>query len=148
MANTSNGATGVIAVVQRDHKEIERMLDDVESTSGPDRERAFDALVRKLLAHESAEQQVVHPLGEQAGADEVEREVEVEEQTAEQALKKFDDLDVNSDEFRDAFHKLKRDVKAHAQHEERDEHPRIVAEVPRQTLERLAQAFEEAEQKA
>src|SRR6476620_11380692 len=148
MANTSNGATGVIAVVQRDHKEIERMLDDVESTSGPDRERAFDALVHKLLAHESAEQQVVHPLGEQAGADEIERDVEGEEHSAETALKKFDDLDVNSAEFRDAFEKLKRDVKAHAQHEERDEHPRIMAEVPRQTLERLAQAFEEAEQKA
>ncbi len=151
MTNTNiegNGAVGVLAVVQRDHREIERMLANVEATTGAARQDAFEDLVHKLAVHETAEEEVVHPLANDAGADEIANEVLEEEDSAKKALSRLDGMDVASAEFATQFDQLKRDVMAHAQHEEREEHPRIMAKEPADKLQRMASIFETAERTA
>jgi hemerythrin superfamily protein len=143
-----NGAIGVLAAVQRDHRQIEQMIATVERTSGNAKQDAFEDLVRKLAVHETAEEMVVHPLTKEVGAGQVADSVLGEEDKAKKALSDLDGMDVTSSEFETKFAKIKTDVLAHAQHEERDEHPRIMQTEPREKLERLASVFEMAEKTA
>src|SRR5262249_34905875 len=134
--------------VQRDHREIEQLLDEVENTSGAARETTFRALVAKLEAHEAAEEEVVHPLAKESGAEKVADDVEHEEDDAKQAIAKLEKLDVSSTEFERGFAKLKKAVMKHAKHEENSEHPRIAENEPAEKLERLRDDFDEAEAEA
>lgn len=145
----SNGqVTGVVALVQQDHREIEQMLDRVETSGGAARRDAFDRLASKMKAHETAEEQVVHPLAKQEGNADTVDELVGEENTASQALQRLEGMDVDSDEFERAFAELKRDVLAHAQQEEREEHPGLMHDTPADELERRADLFEQAEEDA
>ncbi|HYL52668.1 MAG TPA: hemerythrin domain-containing protein [Acidimicrobiia bacterium] len=149
MATTEQtGAIGVVGLVQRDHRQIEQMLSKVEQATGNARQEAFEELVRKLAVHETAEEEVVHPLAREAGADDVADDVLREEDTAKKALAALDGMDVTSPDFDARFARIKQDVMAHAQHEEREEHPRILQSEPREKLERLASTFELAEKAA
>jgi hypothetical protein len=140
--------TGVVAAVQQDHREIEEMLDRVEMASGDARKGAFDRLASKMKAHETAEEQIVHPLAKQEGNTDTVEELVNEEMSASRALKKLEGMDVDSDEFETAFAQLKRDVLAHARQEEREEHPSLMEDTPADELERRAGMFEKAEQAA
>ena len=146
MADTEKD--GLVGAVQRDHREVEQMLEAVESASGEARRRAFSQLATKLKAHETAEQEVVHPLtAAEGGADEVDT-LRAEESAAEKALGELEGLDVDSPEFERGFARLKADVLAHAQEEEREEHPRLMDETSPEELERRGHMFEDAERAA
>jgi hemerythrin superfamily protein len=143
-----HSAIGVIATVQRDHRQIEQMLANVERATGRGRQDAFEDLVRKLAVHETAEELVVHPLTKEVGAETIAESVLAEEDQAKKELSQLDGIDVTSAEFAPKFEKIKSAVLAHAQHEEREEHPCIIQQVPRDKLERLASVFETAEKTA
>ena len=145
---TNKKSDTVIDAIQRDHREVEQLLAAVSSASGQARRRAFDELAAKLRAHEAAEQKVVHPLtAEEGDADEA-RVLQAEESAASKALEKLEGLDVDSAQFERGFAKLRADVLAHAQEEERDEHPRLMADTPPDELERRKEQFEKAEREA
>lgn len=135
----------LLILVQRDHREIEQMLDLIEMTANGARRAAFENLVRKLAVHETAEEEVVHPLARRVGAEKVATNAVQEESTAKHALADLDGVDVDSNTFEQRFAALKRDVLAHAQREERDEHPRISANTTRDELETLGKVFGAAE---
>src|SRR5438046_9873330 len=113
--------TTLIDVVQRDHREIERLLEVVDRAIGLDRRQPFEQLVRKLAVHETAEEIVVHPLTKGAGANAVADEVLHEEDQAKKALAALDGMDVTSPEFARRLSDLKRDVLSHAHREEYEE---------------------------
>ena len=140
--------TDLIAAIQRDHREVEQLLTTVTSASGDARRRAFAELADKLKAHEAAEQKVVHPLTEQEGDPEEAQALRAEESAAAKALGKLEGLDADSPEFERAFEQLKADVLAHAQEEERDEHPRLQRETSADELERRGEQFEAEEARA
>jgi hemerythrin superfamily protein len=140
--------TGVVAAVQRDHRDIEKMLDEVEKASGTARREAFERLATKLKAHEEAEDEVVHPLAKEEGAGEKVDHLEDEEDEASQMLTRLQKMDCDSDEFTRLFAELKQDVLHHAQEEEKDEHTRIMRDTPPDELERRGEMFEAAEDKA
>jgi len=144
----ANEKSTVIDAIQRDHREVEQMLEAVTSRSGDARRQAFDQLAAKLKAHEAAEQKVVHPLTEEEGdADEAEA-LRAEETAASKTLRELEGLDVDSAEFERGFARLKADVLAHAQEEEHDEHPRLMRETSADELQRRRQMFEDAERDA
>jgi len=145
---SQNPSSDVLTAVQRDHRAIEEMLQQVDIARGENRQRTFEVLVRKLAVHETAEEEVVHPLAKRVGAQTVAEDVLHEEDQAKKALSKLDGMDVSTPEFDAAFQKLKSDVLAHAQHEERDEHPKIATSTPRDELERLGKLFDVAERTA
>lgn len=135
----------VVTLVQRDHRRIEALLDQVAQATGAARREAFEDLVRKLAVHETAEEEVVHPVMRQIGADAVVEDILHEEDAAKRKLADLDGADVDSPEFAMAFDRLRESVLAHAQREEQDEHPRLVASESRDRLERMGRAFEVAE---
>jgi hemerythrin superfamily protein len=52
----------VVALLMRQHGEIRNLFDEVERTTGDDRRAAFQSLVRLLAVHETAEEEIVHPV--------------------------------------------------------------------------------------
>jgi len=146
MADDQSGT--VIDAIQRDHREVEQLLEAVTTRFGGARRDAFERLAAKLSAHEAAEQQVVHSLvAEEGDADEAEA-LRAEESAASKALKELESLDVDSVEFERGFERLKADVLAHAQEEEHDEHPRLMRETSDDELVRRRKMFEDAERDA
>ena len=138
----------LIDAIQRDHREVEEMLEAVTSAKGSARRDAFEQLAAKLKAHEAAEQKVVHPLTVEEGDADEARALQAEESAASSALKELEGLDVDSPEFENAFARLKEDVLAHAEEEEHEEHPRLMRETSTDELERRKQMFEDAERDA
>ena len=137
----------VVSVVQRDHREIEQMMARVESSTDGERQDAFEDLVRKLAIHETAEEEVVHPLLRGSATDVVDP-ILSEEDAAKRRLSDLEGVNVSSGTFMERFKMLKSDVLAHAQHEEREEHPRLRAQETPEKLQRAGQMFETAERMA
>ncbi len=137
---------GLIEVVQRDHREVERMLEAVTAASGESRRQAFEQLAEKLKAHEAAEQEVVHPLAASEGEAKEVAALRSEESAASTLLKELKGLDVDSPEFEEGFARLKADVSAHAEEEEHEEHPRLVSETSPEELQRQGQEFKKVEE--
>jgi hemerythrin superfamily protein len=138
----------VVTLVQRDHRQIEALLDRVESVEGVQRRRAFEDLVRKLAVHETAEEEVVHPVLDSSGASGAVEVILHEEDTAKKALAALDGADVSSDDFMQQFKAIRADVLAHARREETDEHPQLLRHESPEKLARMGRVFEIAEKTA
>ena len=142
---TQDGQTDLIGEILKDHADIKAMFAKVESAAGDQKQEAFDALVRKLIVHETAEQELVHPLLEKAGAKiQMEHRLE-EEHHGEEVLAKLQDMGTDSPGFASTFATLKEDVVRHASLEEQEEHPKLRAEVEADRLQKLGGAFRAAE---
>lgn len=142
---TQDGRTDLIGEILKDHSEIKSLFADVESAQGDQKQKAFDALLRKLIVHETAEQELVHPLLEKAGAKiQMEHRLE-EEHQGEEMLAKLQDMGTDAPDFDRMFAALKKDVIRHAGLEEQEEHPKLRAEVDAGRLSKLGGAFRAAE---
>jgi len=124
------------------------MLDQIDASAGSERHFAFEELVRKLAVHETAEEEVVHPALQAIGARDIADTILHEEDSAKKSLAALDGADVLSDDFATQFGILRPDVIAHAQHEETDEHPRLLQDESPEKLERLGRLFAIAERTA
>ncbi|HWJ66975.1 MAG TPA: hemerythrin domain-containing protein [Nocardioides sp.] len=75
MTTTKN----VVDLLTDQHRHIEKLFDEVQSTAGQARSRAFDELRRMLSVHEAAEEIVTHPnVTRHGGGDVVEARQEEE----------------------------------------------------------------------
>ena len=134
-------AVDLITLVQREHREIEALLDEIERADGGARRALFDNVVQKLEAHEAAEADIVHALMRDLGAPDIADDLIEEEKLAKQTLSR---LDTSSPDFTREFKSFKEDVLIHASHEEREEHPSIRARASHDVLVRMGERFEAA----
>lgn len=140
----------VIAAVQADHAEIKELFSQVVSAPGVDARRdGFERLVRKLAVHETAEEEVVHPLLYQAPGGEAVAEARVEEESkGKNLLSELEKMGVDDPGFDAGFAQLRTEVLAHAEREEHEEHPMLEQAVDRDKLQQLAGVFRAAESMA
>ena len=134
----------VLDEVLRDHGEIKELFAVLEGASGEQKSAVFANLAAKLKAHETAEQQVVHPLLQRADATEVQHRI-AEEQTADQELAELERMGCDDPGFDGAVRAFKSQVLQHAEAEEHEEHPRIRETVDADELRRAASRFQELE---
>jgi hemerythrin superfamily protein len=109
---------------------------------------AFDDLVRLLAVHETAEEEVIHPLARDlpgSGGDALVDDRLEEERQAKEMLQALLDGGVEADGFDSALLVLREAVLRHARHEERYEFPRLRQHVPAGRLRALAGAVRAAE---
>jgi hemerythrin superfamily protein len=144
---TGTDSPTVIDEIQKDHREIEALLDRVASGAGEDRRAAFDDLARHLAMHEAAEQAVVRPEMERVDPEEAEHR-EAEESTADEMIERLRAMDVDTPEFDALFTRFRGAVLDHATHEETEEHPELEANVSPQRLVEMAEQFTQAEEQA
>lgn len=139
------GGEDLVSVVRRDHEEIKALITAVESSAAAARRDPFEQLVRKLAVHETAEEEIVRPLVRTAGGDQVADERNREEAGAKETLSRLERIGVGAEEFPALFETLKAQVLAHAEREEREEHPLLRQAQSAERLRSLATAFRAAE---
>ncbi|WP_348675772.1 hemerythrin domain-containing protein [uncultured Abyssibacter sp.] len=137
----------VLTRVLEDHAEIKRRFNALTTAgSAPDKREALAALIHKLVVHETAEREVIHPLTREATqGDAVADKRIAEEDRAEDLLARLEQLDVESRGFDDMITSLRRDVLSHAEAEQAKEFPKIEQAVDAEQLTRLAPIFRAAE---
>ncbi|MET8428401.1 hemerythrin domain-containing protein [Nocardia sp. NPDC004860] len=112
----------VVDLLTAQHEQISTLLEQLRS-GREDRQELFTELVRLLAVHESAEEEVVHPVAKRAqfGAEEmVDARVE-EEDHAKKALAELYDLGVDHPDFSSKLADFADAVAKHAAHEEAEE---------------------------
>jgi hemerythrin superfamily protein len=137
----------VIDLLMGQHMTIRDLFTEVANSSGAVRRTAFEQLVRLLAVHETAEEQLIHPLARisvHGGGDVVDDRL-AEEHDAKEVLATLEEMGPDAPEFPGVFAKFRMDVLEHAHHEEAYEFRYLRANVPAAQLRALAPAVKVAE---
>ncbi|MEU5872854.1 hemerythrin domain-containing protein [Glycomyces sp. NPDC047369] len=156
MPETGTSATpgpeeDVVDLLLAQHAQIEQLFLLVIGGTGDTRRDAFDDLVKLLAAHETAEEEVVHPLARTlpgGGGDAMVDDRLDEERQAKETLQTLIEGGVDADGFETGIVLLREAVLLHARHEERYEFPQLRQHVPVDRLRSLATAVRAAEASA
>ncbi|GAA0467607.1 hemerythrin domain-containing protein [Streptomyces olivaceiscleroticus] len=137
----------VVELLEQQHQQIRRLLDDVVNSKGEERKAAFHRVVRLLAVHETAEEEVVHPYirDHVEGGEKVVDDRLKEEKSAKETLSRLEDMDTESQEFVDLFKQLQQAVLEHAKAEEKNEFTHLRAVSDQRAMRGLAIAVEAAE---
>jgi hypothetical protein len=122
-------AGSVLAVLYEQHARIRELFELLQSTQGPARQTAFDSLREMLAVHEAGEEMVLRPASEKIAGEGVIAARDREESEFARALADLEELDIGGAEFARKIADLEKAVSEHAQREENEEFPRILAGV-------------------
>ncbi|MET8280383.1 hemerythrin domain-containing protein [Micromonospora sp. NPDC005174] len=138
----------VVDLLLAQHAQVEQLFLLVIGGTGDTRRDAFDDLVKLLAVHETAEEEVVHPLARTlpgGGGDAMVDDRLDEERQAKETLKTLIDGGVDADGFDTGIILLRDAVLTHARYEERYEFPLLRQHVPADRLRSLATAVRGAQ---
>ena len=107
------------------HMSIRDLAADVLVSSGDQRRQAFDELLRLLSVHETAEEEVVHPVARRQLGDDLVGDRLEEEREAKELLQRLEHTEVDAAEFEPLFQQLRTAVISHALFEQRYELSRL-----------------------
>jgi iron-sulfur cluster repair protein YtfE (RIC family) len=137
----------VVDLLLHQHEEIRQLFAKVEKATGKARQDAFDQLRQLLAVHETAEEEIVHPVARRAISN-GERLIDArlkEEKEAKETLQKLEKIGTDSEEFEPLFARLRKAVEAHAEHEERLEFPELISKSTPAQLKGMTAAVKAAE---
>jgi hemerythrin superfamily protein len=146
--DTPPRATDVVDLLLEQHARVEELFVLAAGTEGEAKRDAFDNLVHLLAVHETAEEEVLHPLARtlpSAGGDAMVDDRLAEERQAKEMLTAMIEGGVEAAGFDDALLLLRDAVLMHARHEERYEFPHLRQHVSAERLVGLAAAVRAAE---
>ena len=137
----------VVTLLMRQHGQIRNLFDEVETATGAERREAFQSLVQLLAVHETAEEEVVHPMARTTyeGAGNVVDQRLQEEREAKEHLSRMEDMGTEDASFSAELAALRRSVLAHARAEERYEFMHLRRFVDPGRLRSMANAVKSAE---
>lgn len=137
----------VLELLLTQHAQIEELFNQVLAAEGDHRQERFDELVRLLAVHETAEEEVLHPVARrtiEAGEEVVSARLE-EEREAKQLLADLQELGTEAPDFTGKLLALRAEVLEHATREERYEFPYLRRRLEPAAAQRLANALRAAE---
>lgn len=134
----------IIDVILEQHDAIRDLFTEMEQCNPEDRQDTFQALVRLLAVHETAEEEIVYPALRRHGGENVVETRTAEEDTAKRALADLEGMDPMSPLFMNQFAAFEHDVQAHAGKEEAEVLP-LLREFDQDQRRRMATAFTLAE---
>jgi hemerythrin superfamily protein len=117
----------VIRILLEQHARGHELFADVASAEGDHKQQAFDELRALLAVHETAEEMVLRPVSKKAAGESVVDARNHEEEEANKVLADLEKMDVHSAEFTAMLEQFKQSVAAHAEHEESEEFPQVLA---------------------
>lgn len=132
----------VVAVLVSQHAQLKDLMARTSNAEGDEKHRLFSEVVRELRSHELGEQRVVHPVtrscienGERTAADRLGEEERADQLIAEAEVA---NVTADSEEFDAWFERLRKAVLNHAEHEEREEFPKLRQELSPARLHAMA----------
>ncbi|HSL08487.1 MAG TPA: hemerythrin domain-containing protein [Pseudonocardiaceae bacterium] len=142
-----DAAQDVVEFLIGQHMQIRDLFTEVETSTGQARRDAFERLVTLLAVHETAEDQLIHPLvrtGVDGGGDIVDDRL-AEERAAKEMLARLEDLGPDAAEFPSLLAELRVSVLTHAHNEEAYEFRYLRREVAAAQLQPLVDMVRAAE---
>jgi len=142
-----DAAHDVVEFLVGQHMQIRDLFTEVQTSTGQARRDAFDRLVTLLAVHETAEEQLIHPLvrtGVEGGGDIVDDRL-AEERAAKEMLARLEDLGPDAAEFPSLLAELRVSVLTHAHNEEAYEFRYLRREVATAQLQPLVSMVRAAE---
>lgn len=135
----------VVRVLLEQHARIRELFADVKTAEGEHKRHAFDELRALLSVHETAEEMVLRPVTAKTAGQAVADARNQEEAEANEVLKNLEKLDVDSPDFDQMLDDFESAVDDHAEAEESEEFPTVLAECDtdkRRTMGTLLRAAE------
>jgi hypothetical protein len=113
----------VVDLLIGQHMLIRDLFSEVETATGSERQQAFERLVTLLAVHETAEEEIVHPLAREVmdGGDGVVDDRLEEERQAKELLAQLEELGPDHAKFDSMLNQLRESVLLHAHNEEVNE---------------------------
>jgi hypothetical protein len=148
---TPGPAEDVVDLLLAQHARIEELFLLVSGGAGQTRREAFDDLVHLLAVHETAEEEIIHPLVRTlpgSGGDALVEDRLAEERQAKETLSILVDAGVDAEGFDAGILVLREVVLEHARHEERYEFTELRQHLPPERLRKLGAALQAAEKVA
>ncbi|MFI0356026.1 hemerythrin domain-containing protein [Actinomadura sp. 9N407] len=144
------GTDDIVGLLREQHSRIRDLFDLVLSSSGDARRDAFQDLVRLLAVHETAEEEIVHPVARRRlpGGEGIVADRLAEERAAKELLAELDGMDTGDPAFPEKLDRLRIDVLTHARAEERYEFERLGDEFDAAQRRAMATALQAAESTA
>ncbi|MEU8344769.1 Hemerythrin HHE cation binding domain-containing protein [Actinomadura meyerae] len=144
-ANTGK-TEDVIDLLRAQHGRIRDLFDQVMHSSGDERKHAFHDLMKLLAIHETAEEEIIHPVARRLpGGDGIVDDRLAEERAAKELLSELDGMDTDDPRFLKTVDRLRMDVLTHARAEERYEFDRLKDQFSPTQLKGFAAAVRAAE---
>ena len=138
----------VIRVLLEQHARIRDLFHEVKRANGPDKQDKFDSLRALLAVHETAEELVLRPVSADAAGQHVVDARNREEKDANAVLAELEDMDLNDPEFDIRLEAFRKSVDEHAEAEEKDEFPPLLAHVDEDRRRELGRKIKAAESMA
>jgi hemerythrin superfamily protein len=141
----------VVGLLLDQHNQIKMLFSRVVSEpQGRQKRELFEDLVRLLAVHESAEEEIVHPVARRKidSGEQVVENRRKEEDQAKRELAELYDMGVDHPEFNRKLAKLGDAVLQHAKREETEEFQSLRQKVSQEQLIRMAGAVRAAEKMA
>src|SRR4051812_39685447 len=145
MTTDQQQTTDAVTFLMSQHAEIRRLFSDMDGAGRS--QDTFQALVRLLAVHETAEEEVVHPAARRLIPDGdaiVDARLE-EEDRAKKALADLEKIELDDANFAAEYAKVRDMVLEHAEHEEQELFPKLQAIQDDEELRRMTTALEAAE---
>lgn len=135
----------LVSLLTQDHAAVRQRLSEFDSASPESRAELFWKATDQLVRHEVGEEMVVYPaLRDLPGGSDVAEARMNEEAEAEKLLAGMEDLDATSHQFMEAMERLRAAVLEHAQLEETEVFPLLLAHEDSGRLVYLGQKFKGA----
>ncbi|SEG89047.1 Hemerythrin HHE cation binding domain-containing protein [Thermomonospora echinospora] len=137
----------VIDLLVHQHSMIRDLFAEVLEHSGEQRRESFRRLVQLLAVHETAEEEIVHPVSRRSlpGGEGIVDDRLAEEREAKELLSELDGMDIHDPQFLPKLDKLRVSVLTHARAEERYEFYRLKDEFSDTQRRAMAAAVRAAE---
>jgi hemerythrin superfamily protein len=135
----------VIRVLLEQHARIRELFADVKAAMGGHKRQAFDELRALLAVHETAEEMVLRPVSKKAAGEAVVAARNKEEEHATTVLKDLERMDVTSGLFGRKIALLETMVLRHAENEEVEEFPQVLAQCDPEMRQSMGKALKGAE---
>ena len=139
--------TDVVTLLMHQHEEIRRLFQEVDKTKDDQRIEAFEKLCRFLAVHETAEEEVVHPVARRSlnNGDKVIGARLEEENEGKKMLQALEKMGPSAQGFDALFAEFRKAVLEHAEHEEREEFPELRTHSSEEQLRVMSAAVKAAE---
>jgi hemerythrin superfamily protein len=138
----------VVDLLIAQHSLIRDLFEEVKTAQGEAQEEAFHRLRRMLAVHETAEEEVVHPVARRmlsGGNDGLVDDRLAEENEAKKMLGELEGMQPGKPDFMELLTKLRMAVLAHARSEERYEFMKLREKTDLNTLRAMAASVKAAE---
>ncbi|MBV8540210.1 MAG: hemerythrin domain-containing protein [Pseudonocardiales bacterium] len=138
----------VVDLLTAQHSLIRDLFEEVKTAQGEAREEAFHRLRRMLAVHETAEEEVVHPIARHVldgGDDGLVDDRLAEENEAKKMLGELEGMQPGKPDFMELLDRLRMAVLAHARSEERYEFMKLRDKTDPSTLRAMAASVKVAE---